>query len=90
MVKQFDYSKFTILFKINIVKLTNKHPKIKNSSLSFSLLKNYFKSIREICEENASKFEKVKNLCNPNLGVWENGVGNFTPNVGFPVITQKR
>ena len=34
MVKQFRVSKSTITFKIKIVKLIDKHTKIKNSSLS--------------------------------------------------------
>ena len=42
------------------MKLTKKHPKIKNSSLSLMLLKNYFIMIKEICEENVKEFEKVK------------------------------
>ena len=37
MVRQLNYSKSTITFKINIVKLINKHPKVKNSSLSLIL-----------------------------------------------------
>ena len=32
MIKQFRVGRSTIIFKINIVKLINKHPKIKNSS----------------------------------------------------------
>ena len=62
MVRHFDYSKSTIIFKMNIVKVINKHPKIKNSFPSLNFLKNYFKLIKKICEENASKFEQIKNL----------------------------
>ena len=57
MAKQFGYSKSTIIFKINTVKLINKYPKVKNSSLSLNLLKKYFKLIKEICEENAGESE---------------------------------
>ena len=57
MVKQFGVSKSTIIFKINIVKLIDKHPKIKISSLSLHFLKKYFKMIKEIREENSSEFE---------------------------------
>ena len=57
MVKQFGYSKSTIIYKINIVKLINKYRKVNNSSLSLKFLKNYFKLIKEICEENESEFE---------------------------------
>ena len=62
LVKQCGFSKSTIIFKINIVKCINKHSKIKNASLSLSFLKNYFKLIKKISEENASEFNSVKNL----------------------------
>ena len=62
MVKQFSVSKSTIIFKINIVKLITKYPKIKNSSLFLIFLKNHLKLFKEICEENKSEFELVKNL----------------------------
>ena len=57
MVRQFGYSKSTIIFKINIVKLINKHSKIMNSSFSLNFFKNFLKLIKETCEENASEFE---------------------------------
>ena len=57
MVKQFGVSKSTTIFKINIVKFINKHAKIMNSSLSLNSMKNYFKMIKEICDENSSEFE---------------------------------
>ena len=62
MVRQFGCSKSTIIFEIKILKLINKHPKVKNSSVSLNFFKNYLKLIKEICEENASEFEYVKNL----------------------------
>ena len=52
MVKQFDYGKSTIIFKIRLARLFNKHPNIKNPTLSLIFLKNYFKFIKEIHEEN--------------------------------------
>ena len=42
MVKQFGVGKSTIIFKIKIVKLINKYPKAKNSSLSLKLFKKLF------------------------------------------------
>ena len=57
MVRQFGYSKSTIILKINRLKLINNHPKIKNSSLSLNILKIYLKVIKEICEESAIEFE---------------------------------
>ena len=50
MIKQFRASKSTIIFKISIVKLIDKHSKIKDFSFCFYFLKNYFKTINEICE----------------------------------------
>ena len=58
MVKQFGISKFTIIFKINMVQLINKQPKIKNSSLSLDFLENYFKFIKKICKEKTSEFDR--------------------------------
>ena len=57
MAQQFGVNKSTIIFKINIVKFIDKHPKIKKSSLSLHFLKNYFKLIKKLCEENSSEFE---------------------------------
>ena len=58
MLKQFGISKFTIIFKINMVQLINKQPKIKNSSLSLDFLENYFKFIKKICKEKTSEFDR--------------------------------
>lgn len=55
MVKQF-VSKSTITFKINAIKLFNKHPQTNNCSVSLTFLQNYFYLSKEVCEENASKF----------------------------------
>ena len=57
LVKQFFYRKSTIILKINIAQLINKHPKIKNSSLSLNFLKYYFKLIKEICEYVRDRFK---------------------------------
>ena len=57
MVKQFGVNKFTVIFKINIVKLITKYPNVKNVFLSLNCYKKYFKLIKEIWEENASEFE---------------------------------
>ena len=53
MIKEFEISKFTILFSISIAKFGNKYPRMKTSSLSLYFLKNKFKIIKEICNENA-------------------------------------
>ena len=57
IVKQFCYRKSTIILKTNIVQLINKHPKIKNSSLSLNFLKCYFKLIKEICKYVRDRFK---------------------------------
>ena len=49
--------KSTIVFKINVFKLLEKHPKLAKSSVTLTFLKNYFKEIKQICEENSSEFE---------------------------------
>ena len=46
-----------IIFKINIGKLIDKHPKMKNSSIYLHYLKNYSEVIKEICDKNSSEFE---------------------------------
>ena len=46
-----------ILFKISIVKFTNKYSRVKKSSLSLSFLKNNFKMIKDIRHENTSEFK---------------------------------
>ena len=60
MVGKLKIHKSTIIFKINIFKLIDKHLKLIKSSVTLSFLKNYFKDIMQICEENSSKFEQVK------------------------------
>ena len=46
-----------LIFKINVVKLIDKHPKLTKSSVTLSFLKKYFKDIKQICQENPHKFE---------------------------------
>ena len=57
LVSKFGVHKNTIILKINIFKLINKHPKLMKSSVSLSFLKNYFQDIKRKCQENSSKFE---------------------------------
>ena len=56
LVKEF---KTTMIFKINIVKLIDKHPKLMKSSVTLGFLKNCRKNIEQICNENPDKFEVV-------------------------------
>ena len=58
MITEFSLYKSTISFKIAIlVRLINKYPKMKNSSLSLYFLKGHMNIIKEICRENAGEFE---------------------------------
>ena len=59
MITYFGISKSTMMFKINMVKLIGKYPKLKYLLLSLHFMKNYFKLIKEICEENDSEFKYV-------------------------------
>ena len=48
LVADFGVHKGTIIFKMNVFKLLDKYPKLKNSSLTLNFIKNYFKDIKEI------------------------------------------
>ena len=56
LVNEFKTQKSTIIFKINIVKLIHKHPKLRESPVILGFLKNYYKDIKQICNENSNKF----------------------------------
>ena len=43
-------------FEINIVKLIGKHPKLMKLSIKLNFLKIYYVGIKDICNENPSKF----------------------------------
>ena len=52
LVERFKITKGTIIYKINIVKLIDKDPKIMTSSITLNFLKSYHKDIESICKEN--------------------------------------
>ena len=56
LVNEFKVHKTTIIFKINVFKLSEKYPKLLKSSIGLGFLKNYYKDIKEICSENAKEF----------------------------------
>ena len=56
IINGFRVRKSTMIFKVNIVKLGDKYQRMKNSLLFLSFIKSYFKTIKEICKENASEF----------------------------------
>ena len=56
LVNEFNiHNKNTMIFKINIAKLIGKHPKLMRSSVTLGFLKNYYKYIKQICNENSNK-----------------------------------
>ena len=57
MVGKLRIHSSTIIFKINIFKLIDKHPELMNSSEKLGFLDNYCKDIKQMCEENSSEFE---------------------------------
>lgn len=50
--EKFKVHKTTMIFKINLIKLIDKHPKLMKSSVTLGFLKTYFKDIKEIRGEN--------------------------------------
>ena len=57
MVDKLKINKNTVLFKINIFKLMDKHPKLMKSSATLGFSKNYHKDNKQICKENSSESE---------------------------------
>ena len=54
MVKEFKVNKSTMIFKINIVKLIDKYPKLMKSSFVLKFFENPFKR-HLTCNENCSE-----------------------------------
>ena len=46
LLERFKITKSTIIFKTNIVKLIDKYPKIKTSSISLNFLNIYYKNVK--------------------------------------------
>ena len=63
LVKEFKVHRSTIIFRINVCKLIDKHPTLMKSSKTLGFLKNYCKDIKQICKENSSEFDQVKVIC---------------------------
>ena len=62
MVAKLKIHKSIIIFKINVFKLIEKHPKLMKSLVTLTFFKNYLKDIKKICVENPSEFERL-NKC---------------------------
>ena len=56
-VTEFDISKTTINFKIDIVKFIENYPKMKKSCISLFYPKNNFRVMKDVCQEHASEFQ---------------------------------
>ena len=57
LISELGIHKTTIIFKINVFKLSKKHPKLLKSSIGFGIFKNYYKDIKVICEEYEKDFQ---------------------------------
>ena len=55
-VTEFDISKTTINFKIDIVNFIENYPRMKKSCISLFYLKKNFRVIKNVYQEHASKF----------------------------------
>ena len=59
LVNKLGVHKTTIIFKINVYKLCEKHLKLLKSSTGLGFLKNHYKDIKKICSENAQEFSSL-------------------------------
>ena len=57
LVSELGIHKTTIIFKINVYKLSEKYPKLLRSSIGLGFFKNYHKDIKAVCEENEKDFQ---------------------------------
>ena len=56
-VTEFEISKTTMNFKIDIANFIDKYPKMRKSCISLFYLKNNFQIIKNVCQEHASEFQ---------------------------------
>ena len=57
LVTELGIHRNTIVFRINIFKLCQKHPKLLKSSIGLGFFKDYHKDIKAICEECKKDFQ---------------------------------
>ena len=62
-MKEFKVHKNTIIFKINIFKLIDKHPNLMKSSITLGFLKNYFKHIKLTIHNVQKYLDKLYSEC---------------------------
>ena len=58
LVSELGIHKTTIIFKINVYKLSEKYPKLLRSSIGLGFFKNYHKDIKAVCEEIEKDFQQ--------------------------------
>lgn len=52
-------SKSKVYFKTKVVKILEKYPRLKSSSLSLNVFKSYLKVKKEVRKENKSEFKQL-------------------------------
>ena len=57
LVSELGFHKTTIIFKINVLKLCKKYPKLFTSSIGLEFFKNYHKDIKVISKEYEKDFQ---------------------------------
>ena len=57
LVNKFKVHESTMIFKISIFNLIDKHPKLMKSSVTLGFLKNCYKDIKQLRNENSNEFE---------------------------------
>ena len=55
ILQEIKVSKSTAYFKVKLVKLLDKYPKMKISCLSLNFFKEYAKTIKEACKESGDR-----------------------------------
>ena len=57
MLQKIEVSKSTVYFKLKLLKLLEKNPKIQYLSLSLNLFKDYVETFKEVCKEIGNQFK---------------------------------
>ena len=57
MLTDIGISNSTIYFKVKLVKVLEKYPKLKKPLLLLSFIKHYMKSIKKVCLEDGNEFK---------------------------------
>ena len=57
MLQETGVSKSKFYFKVKLLKVLEKYPKLKKSSLLLYFINNCMKKIKEVCKESSNKFK---------------------------------